>query len=131
GGSSPAHSSRDPVHHLVVHRTAMLRMRMADQRGLARRLILGFFEQRFDFPGWTIDKKRFDPAGHSDRSIIRELHVDAEILAAQQPDDLLKGIAVAAGDADQIALNGSLHLFLTVLYSFHDLAGLLDGNALL
>ena len=50
---------------------------------------------------------------------------------AQQLDDRLQRVAVAAGDAHEIALDGGLHLQLAVLDLLDDLARLLDGDALL
>src|SRR5271157_515469 len=64
-------------------------------------------------------------------AIVGELHVDAEIGLAQQLDDLLEGVAVAAGDAHEIALDGGLHPELAVLDLLHDLAGFFGGDALL
>jgi hypothetical protein len=47
-----------------MHRAAMLGMRMANQNSVARLLILGFFEEGFQFSGGPIDKKAFDAARH-------------------------------------------------------------------
>src|ERR1035438_5556760 len=67
----------------------------------------------------------------SNGPVIGELHVDAEIGVAQQLDDALQCVAVATADAHQVALDGGLHLQFAVLDLAHDLARLLDGNALL
>ena len=40
-------------------------MRMADQRGHARRAVLGLFEQRFQTPGRAGDVVRLDAARHA------------------------------------------------------------------
>src|ERR1019366_3961569 len=73
----------------------------------------------------------FDTAGHSVGAVIRELHVDAEIGLAEELDDGLQDVPVAAGDADEIALDGGLHFELGVLDGLDDFTGLLDGDALL
>src|ERR1022692_463434 len=67
----------------------------------------------------------------SNGPVIGELHVDAEIGVAHQLDDALQCVAVATADAHQVALDGGLHLQFAVLDLAHDLARLLDGNALL
>src|ERR1035438_2902289 len=46
-------------------------------------------------------------------------------------DDGLQDVAVAAGDADEIALDGSLHFELGVLDGLDDFAGLLRSDPLL
>src|SRR5271166_4077004 len=76
----------------------------------------------------TVVFKRFAP---SVGSIVGELHVNAEIALSQQGDDVLQCIAVLAADANQVALNGGLHLFLRVLDELDDFARLLDRDALL
>src|SRR5579872_4363199 len=62
---------------------------------------------------------------------IDKLHIDAEIAAAQQLNHLLQGVPVAAANAHQIRLNGSLYLQLAVFDLLDDLPRLLDGDALL
>src|SRR5271157_4327487 len=64
-------------------------------------------------------------------AVVGELRVDAEIGLAQQLDDLLESVAVAAGDAHEIALDGGLHPELAVLDLLHNLAGFFRGDALL
>src|SRR5271166_5345057 len=64
-------------------------------------------------------------------SIVGELHVDAKIVLPQHADDFLQSIAVFAADANQIALDGGLHLFLRVLDELDNLARLLDRDTLL
>src|SRR5208283_5938460 len=76
---------------------------------------------------WVTDAlKYFVP---SVGSVIRELHVNAEIALPQQGDDFLQCIAVLAADAHQVALNGGLHFFLGILDELDDLSRLFDGNA--
>src|SRR5450759_2978613 len=69
--------------------------------------------------------------GTSIRAVVDELQVDAEIGVAQQLDGRLQGVAVLAGYAHEIALDGGLHLQLAVLDLLDQLAGLLDGDSLL
>jgi hypothetical protein len=38
------HAPSNPMHHLIVHRTSKKRMRMANQRGTSRRLLLRLFQ---------------------------------------------------------------------------------------
>src|SRR5208337_5469198 len=64
-------------------------------------------------------------------SIIRELHVDAEIALLQHGDDFLQRIPVFTADANQVALDGRLHFFLRVFDDLDYLARLLNGHALL
>src|SRR3974377_874019 len=64
-------------------------------------------------------------------AVVGELHVDAEVRLAQQLDHRLQHVAVAAGYAHEIALNGSLHLQLAVLDFLDDFARLFGGNPLL
>ncbi len=62
-------------------------------------------------------------------AIVGELHVDAEIFPFQQRDYFLERIAIFAGDAHKVALDGSLHLLLAVLdHSSHDLARFIGGD---
>src|SRR5271165_3284301 len=65
------------------------------------------------------------------RTVVRKLHVDSEILPLDQGDDLLQRIAVLAAHAHHVALNRRLHFLLRILDQLHDVAGLLDRNALL
>ena len=44
-------------------------------------------------------------------AVVGELHVDAEVVGAEQGDDLLERVAVAAADAHEIALDGGLDFF--------------------
>ena len=62
---------------------------------------------------------------------VGELEVDAEVSAAEHGHDLLEDVAVFAGDADGVALDGGLGLELGVLDGGDDLLGLLGGDALL
>src|SRR5215471_7918894 len=66
-----------------------------------------------------------------DAAVIRELERDAEVLVAQHRDDLLQIVAVLAGHADLVLLNGGLHPHLRILDEPHDLTGLLDRGPLL
>src|SRR5580700_9135517 len=52
--------------------------------------------------------------GISVGAIVGELHVDSEIVAAQQRDDLLQRIAIFAGDAHYVALDRSLDFLFAV-----------------
>jgi len=63
--------------------------------------------------------------------VVGELHVDPEIARAQQRHYFLQGIAILAGNAHQIPLDGRLDLLLAILDRLHDVARLLDGDALL
>src|SRR5438105_13296165 len=47
--------------------------------------------------------------------VIGELHVNAEIAAFDERDDLLQRVAVLSTHAHQVSLNGSLHFFLGIL----------------
>src|SRR5712692_7073315 len=42
---------------------------------------------------------------YSVASVVRELHVDSEILLTQKRDDFLQRVAVFAADADQVSLD--------------------------
>ena len=112
-------AARDAIDHFVVHGPAVLRMRMANQNGVARIPIFGLFEQRFQFSGRPIDEQALDAARHLGDglvgAVVGELHVDAEIVAAQQRDHFLQRVAIFAGDAHQVALDGRLHFLLAVL----------------
>src|SRR5271169_3238226 len=77
-------------------------------------------------PGTTI---RF--YGPSIGAVIGVLHVDAEVGFAQEVHHFLERVAILTGDAHEVALDGRLHLLLAVLDDAHDLARLLDGDALL
>src|SRR5579864_6417154 len=59
-------------------------------------------------------------------AVVRELHVNAKIGAAQHGDDLLQRVAVFAAHPHQVTLDGSLRLLLRVLDALHDLARLLN-----
>src|SRR6185369_5815386 len=48
-------------------------------------------------------------------TVIRKLHVDAEIFAAKQGNDLLQSIAIFAAHAYQVTLDRSLYFLLRVL----------------
>ena len=58
------------------------------------------------------------------------MEFDADVFAAEQGHDLLKGIAVFADDADGVALDAGLCFFLGVLNGGNDDLGLFGGNAL-
>jgi hypothetical protein len=49
------------------------------------------------------------------RSVVCELHVNAEIVIAQRRYDVLQNIAITARDAHRVALNRSLYFELRVL----------------
>jgi hypothetical protein len=49
------------------------------------------------------------PGGESVGSVIRELHIDSEVLLPQHGYDVLQRIAVLAAHAHQIALDRGLH----------------------
>src|SRR5262245_42453157 len=66
-----------------------------------------------------------------DAAIVRELERDAEVLVTQHRDDLLQVVAVLAGHADLVLLNGRLYLHLRILDEPHDLPGALDRDPLL
>src|SRR5690242_11023884 len=63
--------------------------------------------------------------------VVSELHVDPEIARAQQLHHVLQRVAILAGDAQEVALDRCLDFLLAVLDHFHDVARLLDGDALL
>src|SRR6185312_9986464 len=63
--------------------------------------------------------------------VVGELHVDAKILVAQKRNYLLQRVPIFAAHAHGVALNGSLNFQLRVLDELHDLARLLDRDALL
>ena len=108
---------------------------MANQNRVAGVPIFGLFEQRFQFSGRPsmnrLSIRRGIYQNSSIGSIVRELHVDAEIVAAQQRDYLLQRVAIFAGDAHHVALDGSLHFLFAVFDQFHDLPGFFGGDALL
>src|SRR5208337_2994038 len=64
-------------------------------------------------------------------TVIRKLHVNAEIVLPQHRNDVLQCIAIFAADANYITLNGSLDLLLGILNELDDVARLFDRNALL
>ena len=64
-------------------------------------------------------------------SIVRELHVYAEVALPQHGNDLLQRVTILGAYAHQIALNRRLNFLLAVLDFFDDIARLLDWNALL
>src|SRR5215216_5790090 len=63
--------------------------------------------------------------GGSVRAIVRKLHVNAEVFILQLGDYVLKRVAIAAGHAHDVTLNGSLDLCFTVLNELDDLFGFL------
>src|SRR5579875_3064863 len=65
------------------------------------------------------------------RPVIRELHVDAEVVAPQQCNHFLQGIAILARNPHRIPLYGCLCLLLRVLDQFDDIFGLFRRNPLL
>src|ERR1044072_623718 len=65
------------------------------------------------------------------RPVVRVLHVDAEVFRLELSNDFLQGVAVAAGDADGVALNRGLDFELRLLDELNYLFGLLRGDALL
>ena len=64
-------------------------------------------------------------------AIVRELNVDPEIGLTNQGDDLLQAVAVFAGDADDLSVDGGLYLLLGILDELDDLTRLFNGDALL
>ena len=65
------------------------------------------------------------------RAVVEKLHVDAQILVAQELDDRLQLVSVAAEYPDLRLLNLCLHLALGPLDELDDLPRLFDGDALL
>src|SRR5579863_2847695 len=65
------------------------------------------------------------------RTVIRELQLQAQVLAAQQGNNGLQLVAVFAAYPHSIALNAYLRLLFRVLYQPDDLFGLFRGDALL
>jgi hypothetical protein len=65
------------------------------------------------------------------RAKVRELEVDADVLAAQQRDDLLQGVPVLAGHAHSVALDAGLRFEFGILNQRNDLFGWLRRDALL
>src|SRR5579864_9525521 len=61
---------------------------------------------------------------------VGELELDADVFAAKESHDLLKGVAVFADDADGVALDAGLSLLFGVLDGGDDDFGLFRGNAL-
>src|SRR5205823_13721913 len=55
--------------------------------------------------------------------VVGELHIDAEIPVLERRDHLLQSIAIFAGDADGVALDGSLHLELRVFDELRNVSG--------
>src|SRR5512146_2551767 len=70
-----------------------------------------------------------DPRGL--RAVVEKLRVDTELLFAQELDDRLQLVAIAAENAYLALLNLGLHLALRALDELDDLPRLFDGNALL
>src|SRR5262249_53829097 len=62
---------------------------------------------------------------------VDELHRDGEVLPAQPLHHGLQVVALLPRDADLVALDRRLHLELRVLHQLHDLARLVDRDALL
>src|SRR5215216_382993 len=69
--------------------------------------------------------------GGSVRAIVRKLHVNAEVFVLQLSDDVLERVAIATGHADDVTLNGSLDLCLTVLNELNNFFGLFRRDAFL
>src|SRR5688572_4804448 len=67
----------------------------------------------------------------SGAAIVVELQRDAEVLVAQQRDDLLQIVSRLAGHADLVLVDRRLHLDLRVLDEPDDLLRLLDRDPLL
>src|SRR5688572_1522108 len=55
------------------------------------------------------------------RAIVGKLHINAEVLLFKEGDDLLKGVAVFAGYAHEIAIDRGLHPQLRFFDIFDDL----------
>src|SRR6185437_5900938 len=73
--------------------------------------------------------KRWGPGSLA--AVIEELEIEAEIMPLEKGNHFLQRVAVLAGDADHLALDRRLHLFLGILDDPHDLAGFLAGDAAL
>src|SRR4029453_13213505 len=88
-------------------------------------LVLRAAERRqVDLHGWgqyTVQVRTLDA------TVVRELERDAEILLAQERDDLLQIVAILAGHAALVLLDGRLYPDLRILYE----AGALEGEPLL
>src|SRR5512143_2156967 len=80
-------------------------------------------------PNKGVVATRESPAGL--RAIVEKLHVDPEVLFAQELDDRLQLVPVAAEDPDLGLLDLRLHSALGPLHELDDLARLFDGDALL
>src|SRR5262249_10302372 len=62
---------------------------------------------------------------------VRQLDRDAEVPIPQRLDHGLEIVLLLAGDSDLVALDRRLNLELRILHELHDLARLLDRDALL
>src|SRR5947209_11570610 len=71
------------------------------------------------------------PYGPSLRTVVRELHIQAEILLFKESDDGLQFVTIFAAHAHGVALYGCLHLALRILDRFDDILRLFGGDALL
>src|SRR5271167_3848453 len=80
------------------------------------------------FALWVTDVLNVFP---SVRSVIRKLHIDAEIRLLDHGNDLLQRVTIFAAHSNKVALNGGLRLELRVLDQLHDVAGLFDCDTLL
>src|SRR4051794_30789101 len=65
------------------------------------------------------------------RAVIRELHIDSEILSFQLADYVLQGVPVFTAHSHDVALDSGLHLHLCILYELDDLFRLVLRNPLL
>ena len=65
-------------------------------------------------------------------AVVDELQVQSRSRhGAEQVHDFLQSVAVFAGYAQQVALDGHLHFLLTVLDGLHDFAGFIGVDTLL
>src|SRR5438270_8202591 len=79
----------------------------------------------------SILQLRFDRTVSSGRTVVRELHIQAEILLFEESDDGLQFVTIFAAHAHGVALYRCLHLALRILYRFDDILRLFGGDALL
>src|SRR3982750_1898092 len=70
-------------------------------------------------------------AGGSVGTVVRKLHVNAEVFVLQLRNDVLERIAIATGHSDNITLNRGLDPGFTVFDELYNFFGLFLRNALL
>jgi hypothetical protein len=59
-----AQAARQTVHDFVMHRPAMLRMRVAHDCCFNRDLIVRLFQNGLEPACWSVEEQRFDSPGH-------------------------------------------------------------------